>query len=611
MFRSPEAVLRLAAALVLAAGAAYGGTTETAPSTGGPDRVLELVRQADLTAAESFLASPGRQDALKAADPAAYAEAFALSTEMVDIKGLITGSADARSIRLGVTRRPGCSYCSDPEKLKAWARKSMPDIDRERLFQIDMALWAWSTLPEAPKAWLTALKMERPWPAMKFQERHAKMREWALKEKGFLLKVNPSTPQAMRGYWDRYGVVALILGNNELSDIGHRGEEAQQAVESLEQARKKVGASADKKRQALLAEAASAPTPEARLAVLSKLFDNLGEKPRELLEAAPPRADQKFDDRTRGVVSEMLKNALMKETEGTFAGADLKEFYAKTPLTITFTTTSMSALGWYNHGGDTLYFNERYVEQYIKSRGLSVGDVMKNPDSLGDLARTLVGTFVHEAQHHRQDVFAREQKMPRIYVQSDEIEAFQTQGLFLLEKLKTDPKFKEFAEREGKHSDVLSAGLSRAKHMEETGPDWFEYNVPNSHYPEILSNAGAAWCQILRHNGIASDLEAELARRETLPAAEKAKLDAGPKLDDWYPTQERFRAAARLAGTGSLRAELAESRKTVEDAPKYYNRIRSRRDGVRAVTDERYTAVMAGGGGRSKTEPPSPGEENR
>lgn len=610
MSRSPKAVLRLAAALLLAAGAAYAGTTETAPS-GGPDRVLELVRNGDLREAEAFLASPARQDALKAADKAAYDEAFRLATELVDIKGLITDAADARSIRLGVTRRHGCQFCEDSEKLKAWAKREMPWLDPSRYVNIDKALWAWSSIRPAPQAFLDQQKLQRQWPAMKFPERHAKMREWALKEKGFLLKVNPSTPQAMRGYWDRYNAVVEVLGNGEISDIMNRGEEAQQAVESLEDARKKVGASANKKRQALLAEANAAPTPEARLAILSKLFDNLGEKPRELLEAAPPRADQKFDDRTRGVVSDMLKTALLKETEGTFAGADLKEFYSKTPLTVAFTTTSMAALGWYSHGGDTLYFNERYVEQYIKSRGLSVQDVMKNPDQLGDLARTLVGTFVHEAQHHRQDVWAREQKMPRIYVQSDEVEAFQTQGLFLLEKLKKDPKFKEFAEREGKHSDVLSAGLSRARRMEETGPDWFEYNVPNSHYPEILSNAGAAWCQILRHNGIASDLEAELARRETLPSAEKSKLDAGPELDDWYPTQERFRAAARLAGTGSLRAELAESRKAVEDAPKYYNRIRSRRDGVRAVTDERYAAVMAGGGGRSKTEPPSPGEENR
>ncbi|MCL8018261.1 hypothetical protein, partial [Streptomyces sp. AS02] len=80
-----------------------------------------------------------------------------------------------------------------------------------------------------------------------------------------------------------------VLGNGEISDIMNRGEDAQQAVESLEEARRKVAASATAKRKALLAEANAAPTPEARLAILAKLFDNMGEKPRELLEAAPPR----------------------------------------------------------------------------------------------------------------------------------------------------------------------------------------------------------------------------------------------------------------------------------------------------------------------------------
>ncbi|UPT75182.1 MAG: hypothetical protein M0D55_05590 [Elusimicrobiota bacterium] len=306
----------------------------------------------------------------------------------------------------------------------------------------------------------------------------------------------------------------------------------------------------------------------------------------------------------------MLKTALLKETEGTFAGNDLKEFYATAPLTVTFTTTSLAALGWYMNGGDTLYFNERYVEGYIKSRGLSVEDVMKNPEHLGDLARTLVGTFVHEAQHHRQNFWARQNSVPNGYNQLNEIEAFQVQGLFLLEKLKNDKKFAEFAEREGAHSDVLRAGLGRAKIMEEHGPDMFEYTVPNGHYPETYSNAGGAWCRILWHNNTAKKMEDELARRATLDARERAALESGPQLAEYYESPADFAAALRAVSTGSLTRELARSRKEAAETPKYYNQIRERRERFARETKERHAVVMGGGNGREKRSRRRPEETN-
>ncbi len=616
MSRSPNPVLRLiAAALLLAVAPAFGGTVETAPplQTGraagaGYDAIL---LENDLNAAEAFLSDAAGQRRLELNDGLLYERVFARAAELSDMKGLLMGTANARSIRLGILDRQGCAFCLDAARFTAWARKNMSWLDEAKFPAIARALWSWEALTPAQKDWVKGKKKDAAWSRLTFAQRHELMREWALAERGFLLKVNPGSEKALAGYYARAQAVSDVLGNHELSEVWNRGDEAAQAVASLVEARAKVGKGADKRQQALLAEATSAASPEARLAALAKLFENGGGASRELLAAAPPRDGQRFDDRSRGVVSEMLKTALLRETENTFAGADLKEFYAKTPLTVTFTTTSYAALGWYRHGGDTLYFNERYVEQYIKSRDLSVDAVMKDPELIADLARTLVGTFVHEAQHHRQDVWSREQKMPRNYVQSDEVEAFQVQALFLLEKLKTDRRFADFAAREGGHSDVLKAGLSRARAMEEHGPDWFEYVVPNTHYPEIYSNEGAAWCHILNHNSVAGEIEGELKRRDGLAAAARSALERGPSLAEDYPSRQSFSDGVKRASTASLRTFLETSRRGALDAPKYYNLIRRRREGFAATTGERYESVMKGGGGRTNAEPPPPGGEDR
>ena len=258
----------------------------------------------------------------------------------------------------------------------------------------------------------------------------------------------------------------------------------------------------------------------------------------------------------------MLKTALLKETEGTFAGDDLKKFYAKTPLEVTFTTTSMSALGWYHHGGDTLYFNERYVEEYVKTQGASIESLKRDPALLQNLARIFASTFVHEAQHHRQDVWARENKMPRLYHQGDEVEAFQADALFMMQKLRVDKKFAAWAAEEAKTSSLVAGDLSYARHMELEGPEYFDRKIPNTHYPETFSKEGAAWCHILWHNSTAAPIEAELRRRELMPAAARSKLEAAaPALKSDYSSQAAFRADLMKASAATLNEFLTEAKR--------------------------------------------------
>ncbi|UPT75181.1 MAG: hypothetical protein M0D55_05585 [Elusimicrobiota bacterium] len=297
MTRSSAVVFRLAAALLLAACAASAGTTETAPAAGPEaawratasftDRILV---DNDPWTAEAFLADRSYQEGLKKSDAALYQRTFARAAELVDLKGLLDGTATARSIRLGVLKRLGCVFCLQAPAYRAWAEKHLKYLDAAKLPAIEAALWSWTALSPAQQAWIAGKKLDAGWGAMPFVRRHELMREWALAEREALLKANPADNTAMESYYARAGAIAQILGNHELSGVWNRADEAAQASASLAEARAKVGRNADPRVKALLAEATSAADPAARLSALSRLFEGLGRRPRASCSRSRRRA---------------------------------------------------------------------------------------------------------------------------------------------------------------------------------------------------------------------------------------------------------------------------------------------------------------------------------
>lgn len=606
MSRARRAVILSSAALLAAflactAGAAAGPDLENPSTT--DIRVLRarIVLGNELPAAESFLGDVPAQETVKAADQAAYLEVFARASELVDLKGVLGGAASVHSIRQSLSRRMDCAFCLDGVRFPAWARKNLPEISEENLATLGKVLWNWDKLTASQKAWAVARKQDAAWAKLPFKDRHASMRAWAMAERDAMMKLNPADAKAAEAFSARSYEISQVLSSHEMSGLWQRAEQVTQAAASLAEARARVAMSNDPRQKALLAQATAAATPEARLGALAKIFENYGERPAALLAAAPPRDDQKFDAESRTLVASMLKTALLKETEGTFAGDDLKAFYARVPLEVTFTTTSMSALGWYHHGGDTLFFNERYVEEYVKTHGATIETLKRDPALLQNLARIFASTFVHEAQHHRQDVWARENKMPRLYHQGDEVEAFQTDSLFMMQKLRVDKKFAAWAAKEAETSSLVRGDLSYAKRMEAEGPEYFDRVIPNTHYPETLSKEGGAWCAILWHNSVAEPMEAELKRRAALPAAARKRLEAGaPALKVSYPSFEAFRADVLKASSATLEQYVKDARERAANAAKHYNALRGRQEAVAATTRERYNILEPRDGVRTE-----------
>lgn len=605
MLRSRPVALLTSAAL-LAASLAFGAPAPGPDLESSSTRDIPTLRRAiiaenELDTARRFLRDVAAQDAVKAADPDAYLRVFARATELVDLERVLDERSTVHSIRQSLSRRTGCAFCLDGAAFPAWARRNIPGIGEPKLKSLGLVLWNWEELSDAQRAWAAKRKLQASWPKLAFPARHEEMRAWALAERDRLMTVSPADAAAASDFGGRSYDLSQVLSSHEMSGLWKRSGEITQSFQSLAEARARVAMSSDPRQKALLAEATAAATPEARLSALARIFENYGEHPAALLAAAPPREDQKFDADSRRLVGTMLKTAMLKETEGTFAGEDLKAFYARTPLEVVFTTTSMSALGWYRPGGDTLYFNERYVEEYLKTRGATVESLKRDPALLRNLARVFASTFVHEAQHHRQDVWARENKMPRLYHQGDEVEAFQTDALFMMQKVRVDKKFREWALKEAETSSLVRGDLEYARRMEEQGPGYFDRVIPNAHYPETFSNEATAWCSILWHNSVNEPIEAELARRDRLSAAARQKLEAGaPALKTSYPNAEAFRADLMRSSRATLDSYLQGAKTAAAGAAKHYNQLRARQEAVAATTQDRYNSLVPRDGVRTE-----------
>lgn len=537
-----------------------------------------ILRENDPAAAARFLADERAREELRREDSALFARVYARAAELKDIRELTL--TDAIAMRRGVLIRPACAFCRDAAAYKAWAARHMPYApEAPRL--IDEALWSWSTLSESHRAWLGERGLSSAWDALPFQERHERMSRWALFESAAIGVARPRSAGEVDAFRRRASAAAAVLGDDALAPARRR-------LHSLDEALRRL-------------EAQAVSDPEARQEALSRIFDNLGERPRGTTE--PVRDAGGSSAGSLELVEDMLEEALLRETDGTFAGRDLREFYRTVPLEIRLVAPKGDSLGWYTHEGDVLFFNRRHVESYLRSRGAALESLRADAALLRDVARTLSGTFVHEAQHHRQDVWARQPGRRRPRHRGKEVEAAQVQALFILQKTRQDASFREFARRESGRSTVLRSNLARARRLEQEGLSSFEFEIALS-YDDRLSAEGEAWTEMGQPLRSADAARAELQRRLELPEAERARLDAGPPLAESWPTREAWLEALRVSSGASLQVFLERAEARALAAYEAHLDYRRREQEIARQTERRYRQLMSG---RARDGVPAPG----
>lgn len=586
MTRSPA---RDVFAILLAAVLAAAPRASYAASAAMDAQRAALLRARDPNSAERFLADSSLQTALRAEDEKAELDLFRAATELRDLRQLLRGyQQEDRVIREGLAARPDCTFCQDPKQLLEWSdRFSASPHDFLR-----GALLEWDTLSPARAKWLADHGAARAkWEAATFLARSAKLREWGTAEFDLIMKTVPKDQAELDKLGARADEINDALDHDQAYELGQRVEKAEAAVKAMAEAEKRLAQSADPELRAALAAAKNAPDLESRLANLGKIFDGLNVPNAAVHSAAPLKPGQGFDDATRRLTAEILGPALLRETNGTWAGAQLKDFYAKVPMKITIKPEDAGSLATYSDG--VMNFGSGEIEDFLKARGRSARDLLTDAPLLHDLVRELAPVFVHEATHHRQDVWAKERGIRDSWSQYQEIEAMETESIYALEKIARDPSYKAYLAKSAETSPNAREVVSLARRLETGGADQFRRSIQALHYPGLLSLEGETWSRIIRRDKTAVDIRAELDRRAALSAPRRAVLYLGPSLAEEYGTRAEFLAAVRAAGTGRLEQFLAADARKDAAEPAAYAQHRARLEEVNRLTEKHLRALQA------------------
>ena len=567
-----------------------------------------VVDRDDPAAARALLKDLSAQSALKAKDPGLYGRAFARAAELADLADLVSGpSGDTPdALRDGLLARPACRFCQKPAEMESWTRRSFVPAPAA-LAKMPEAFWDWSTLSLDQRAWLAAHGFpgaEVAWAPLDLGARRARLLAWAEEEKKALMALDPKTPVEVEAMHKRALRAYHVLDRAEGETVWDRYEHARSAVDALARARKEFAKTKDPRLQAALREAQGASDPEARLAALSRLFEAGGRRDETVSMTAPAKPGQAFDDRSRRSVADLLGSGVMRETAGTWAGADLEAFYTKRPMKIRVAEGPANWLAWYHD--DAMNFNQKFIVDYVKARGRTIDDLSKDPALLKTLVQQLTPLFVHEATHHRQDAWARTQGIPFWNGEAAEKEAMATQALFVLQKIRSDPSYRRFLRDSQKTSVPAREALALSQRLKKDGTEAFGRSMMATHYPEYLSMAGQAWCNILWHNNVSADVRRELARRRRLSLPAQATLAFAGDFRP-YDTRAEFLGELPRVGTEHLEDFVARQERAIAQQPQIYARYAARLESFQRLTDQRLS-VLAKGGGASKPVPPPGGK---
>lgn len=591
MLRPPLPTLFLALVLLAAPAAA--------------DLATDILPGNDPDAAYALLHAPELQTDLKARDPAGFPKLFARAAELQDLHDLFFGPDDAAQLRLALAARPDCAFCQKPAPTLAWVTARLASLPAERRAVLARVYWEWTQLGPR-RAWLTAHGTdEASWGTLDLDERRDRLVPWAQEESAAIAAMRPKNGIEADVMQNRIYAVYEVLGSAGSAPLLERLVQVRTGLSALDAVKGQAAASKNAAVRKAYSDAMNATDPAARLQALSRVFDGLGRRDPAVLAQAPARPGQAFDDRTRDMVAALLGSGLMRETDGTWAGQELRDFYAAHPLKVKVAPAPNAAfLAWY--ANDVMTFNEKFISQYVKSQGRTLDDLAKDPELLQPLLREIVPVFVHEATHHRQDLWAKAQNIPFYTGEGAEKEAMMTESLFVMQKARLDPSYARFLAANQDRSTNVKEAVILAARLQKDRASWFGETVMATHYPEWLSISGQVWCQILWHNRIGDPIQAELTRRARLPEAERAPLADGKPLDANYASLEDFEKALPGVATKALEDVVAQQKRALERSPETYAAYVKRLEDVTALTDRRLDELAAAAAAPKKDRVPAP-----
>lgn len=538
----------LVGALLLAAFSARAQVRAVAPAAeAGAARAVPLSYALILNspapalgAGAAFLADPAAQSWFAANRPEQFPVLVRGALGLKDWEQVLTSYQDPRQLREAILARQESPVATDPALLLRMVERTPALAAHRPLYE--EAVLDWSLFSDETRAALAAAGApEKVWTGLPLPDRYETLRRVFQQLAGTLITVGPEDPRFAAQYDNALRRVGAVMTDEELE--GHLAAVA------------RAKSSATKIAGALAGETRAEDSPE----------------PAYDLSPAETRA-----------VLARLRPAILGLVRGTPSGdAILADVSGGLGLAIGRTDRD-GALATYREDSSSIVLGGKQLAGLLAALGRAPRDLLTDDEALADAAVLYSHLFVHEATHHRQELWAK--RLPEgarrlAYNHSSEIEANNAQARFLREKRAADPAF---AAREARLRDVWGMVAAVMRQPEGLASDpaalssWLTTGY--RHVPTLARSSarliGYGLLADARDAGIASRIDVELARRSRLSAAERRELgredrDASDGFESLATGElRRLRASLRGQARAMVEAAAALARRAVAELEK-------------------------------------------
>lgn len=497
--------LRLAAitAGLLLCGLPGHAEEELSPADRLADYELRI-SSADPAAAAAFLRD-GEARELAEAEPRKAAALLAKAEALKDLKDLLGLTWDEarvnqlnQSLAIRIDADKPLSKLGvgpEPEKLLGWIERYQPSFPASKKTSVKKAIRQWEvvfgtmtdthTMRWDQARGITVTKAS--WEAMVLRERNA-----------VIEKIMARDPQ-------------FIIYNDERLASDKRNVALNMDVQAL------IGSLPPEQRSQL----AGKPFSD-QLYLLGNMFDNstitASPELKARVDAARSSLPQEvLTSENRQVLGTMLNTSVAAELRGTQAGdRALAAFPGGLRITVAPVSGGYSR---YDAATRSVVLDSETIQRYMQVKGYTAASVMTNPGQLAEIAKYMSPSVVYEAAHKQQADWAAQRGVYAPRVQEDEIEAMALEGLYTTEKMKKDEEYRRIMTSSRDFSTYAAKKLDIGTEFESSGSKRFANTVRQRYFSGTPSLDSAA-SQVL------GAVSAEIERRETMPAAQKAALDA-------------------------------------------------------------------------------------
>ncbi len=413
----------------------------------------DILHNTDIDASSRFLKDEQAQQWFVENKPSVAKEIFSHALRIKDAQELLNTYEDPSNLRFALLQR------GRGEKswrvVDALVQKSQSPSLKQLLA---IARWDWDTLPKGLQEDLSQQgTTQQDWTTCSPADRYLKTEPWETNRLKELLSITPKSKADLQRMEKSRQLIWDSLETEQKISVQNRMDKAERAVRLLARAQARLRTASNRNWALLAQEARNASDLDQMLSSLGKLFEAMGIHDKNLAAVGSDLPQEEFSEEQLIQLDEHLRASLPQEVQGTLAGDKVRIFYNRYPLKLSiYTGDDHSFRGQYIHWYENIQLNADVFIQFLKTNGSKIGRLIFDAHIAHPLVQLAAVTFIHETTHREQDVWSRKLGISLRNCQVGEIEASTLGFLHALEKMRTDPSFRQMLGR-----DALAGGLSQ------------------------------------------------------------------------------------------------------------------------------------------------------